>query len=102
MEFDEGRFALGVHQAECVNAESFHEPERARDRAVRHDPHDHVHTFRHERDEIPEIVVRRLRLRKVPVRLLLGGVNQIGKLDGVLNKEDRNVVSDDVPVALLV
>ena len=31
----------------------------------------------------------------------LGGVDQVGKLDGVLDEEDRDVVADDVPVALL-
>ena len=101
VEFDERRLAFGVHQAKGVDAEAFHEPERARDRAVRHDPHDHVHALRHERDEIPEIIVSRLRLRKVAVGLLLGRMNQIGKFDRVLNKEDRNIIPDDVPVPLL-
>ena len=101
VEFDEGRFAFGIDQTKGVNAEAFHEPERARDRAIRHDPHDHVHAFRHERDEIPEIIVSGLRLRKVAVGLLLRRVNQIGKLDRVLDKKDRNIVPDDVPVTLL-
>ena len=45
MEFDEGGFVLGVDQAEGVDAKTLHEAERARDGAVRHDPHDHVHRF---------------------------------------------------------
>ena len=45
--------------------------------------------------------MRGLRLRKVAVRLLLGGMNHVGKLDRVLNEEYRNVVADDVPVAFL-
>ena len=28
------------------------------------------------------------------VRVLLGGVDQVGKLDGVLDEEHRNVVAD--------
>ena len=42
----------------------------------------------------------RLGLGKPPVWLLLGGMNQIGKLDGVLDEEDRNVVAHQIPVAL--
>ena len=51
-------------------------------------------------DEIPEIIVCRLRLRKVAVGLLLDRMNQIRKLDRVLDKEDRDIVTDDVPVTL--
>jgi hypothetical protein len=51
--------------------------------------------------EIPEIVVRGLRLRETAVGFLLGGMDDIGELDRVLDEEDRDVVADDVPVALL-
>ena len=101
VKFDEGRFVLGVDQAEGVDAKAFHEAERARDRAVRHHPHDHVHAFGRQADEVPEIVVRRLRLRKGAVRLFLDRVNHVRKLDGVLDEEHRDVVADDVPVAFL-
>ena len=74
---------------------------RARDGAVRHDPHHHVHGFGRQGDEVPEIVMRGLRLGKVAVRLRLGGMDQVGKLDRVLDEEDRDVVADDVPVAFL-
>lgn len=67
VELDEGRSVILVEQTEGVDPEPFHEPERARDRPVRHGPHDHVEALGRERDEIPEIVVCRLRLRKVPV-----------------------------------
>ena len=42
-----------------------------------------------------------LRLREAAVRLRLGGVDQVGELDRVLDEEDRDVVADEVPVALL-
>ncbi len=42
-----------------------------------------------------------LRLREGPIRLLLGGMDQIRELDGILDEEDRNVVTDEIPVALL-
>ena len=44
--------------------------------------------------------MRRLGLRKAAIGLGLGRVDQVGKLDGVLDEEDRDVVADDVPVAL--
>jgi len=46
--------------------------------------------------------MRRLGLGKFPIRLRLGRVNDVGKLDGVLDEEDRDVVSDQVPVSLSV
>ena len=46
MELDEGRFPLGIDEAEGMDAKAFHEAEGARDRPVRHDPHHHVHAFR--------------------------------------------------------
>ena len=101
VELDEGRLAVGVDQAEGVDAEALHEAERARDGPVGHDPHDHVHAFGRQRDEVPEVVVRGLRLREAAVGLLLGGVDQVGELDRVLDEEDRDVVADEVPVALL-
>ena len=101
VELDEGRFVLGVDQPEGVDAEAFHEAEGARDGAVRHDPHDHVHAFGRQRDEVPEIVVRRLRLREGAVGLRLHRMDQVGKLDRVLDEEDRDVVADEVPVAFL-
>ena len=41
------------------------------------------------------------RLREAAVRLRLGGVDQVGELDGVLDEEHRDVVADQVPVAFL-
>ena len=94
-------FVLGVEKAEGVDAETFHEAERPRDRPVRHDPHDHVHRLGRKGYEVPEIVVRRRGLRKAAVGLRLHGVNDVGKLDCILDEEHRDVVADDVPVAFL-
>src|SRR5258705_6650561 len=84
-----------------VDAESFHEAKGAGNRPVRHDPHHHVHAFRRQGDEIPEVIVGRLRVRKFSIRFRFGSMDQIGKLDGVLNKEHRNVIPDNVPIAFL-
>ena len=35
------------------------------------------------------------------MRLRFGRMDEIGKLDSVLNKENRHVVSDDVPVSFV-
>ena len=83
-----------------MNAEAFHEAEGARDGAVRHDPHEHVRAFGHKRSKVPEIIVSGLSLRKGAIGFFLCGVDQIGEFDRVLNKEHRNIVYHDVPVAL--
>ncbi len=101
VEFHEGRTILGIEETEGVNPETLHEPQGARNGAVRHHPLNHVHALGRQRDEIPEIVMRGLGLRKVAVGLRLHGVNKIGKLDRVLDEEDGNVVADEIPIAFL-
>ena len=54
-----------------------------------------------ETDEVPEIIVRGLSLRDLIVRLRLHGVNDVWELDSILNEEYRDIVADEVPVALL-
>ena len=54
-----------------------------------------------QRDEVPERVVGGLRLRDLPVRMRLGGVDDVGELDAVLDEEHRDVVADEVEVALV-
>jgi hypothetical protein len=101
MKLDEGRFPLSIDQAKSMNPKAFHKAEGSRDRSIRHDPHRHVDTFGCHRDEVPEVIVRGLRLRKSSIRLLLRRVDDIRKLDGVLNKEHGDVVANDVPIAFL-
>ncbi len=100
VELHVGGLARRVDQPEGVHPEALHEPERARDGPVRHDPQEHVGGLGHQRGEVPEVVVRGLRLREPPVGLLLGRVDEIGELDRVLDEEHRDVVADQVPVAL--
>ena len=40
-----------------------------------------------------------LRLREFAIRLWLGGVNQIRKFDGILDKEHRDVIADQIPIS---
>ena len=100
VEFDEARLALGVDQAEGVDAEAFHRAERARDRAVRHHPHDHVEALGHQAHEIPEIVVRRRRLREGAVGLWLHRMDEVGEFHRILDEEDGDIVADEIPIAL--
>ena len=97
----EARLPLGVHQAEGVHAEALHGAEASRQRAVGHDPHQHVGRLRHEGDEVPERVVGARGLRHAVVRFRLHGVDQVGELHRVLDEEHGDVVADDVEVALV-
>src|SRR5688572_33094076 len=58
-----------------------------------------MHAFRCQRNKVPKVIMRRLRLRKPAVRLLLGRMDDVWKFDRVLDEEDRNVVADEIPVA---
>src|SRR5450759_2171752 len=60
-----------------------------------------MHGFRRERNEIPERVVRGRRLRKAAVGFHLYGMDEVGKFDGILDEENRDVVADQVPVSFL-
>ena len=101
VELDEVRFAGGVDQPEGVHAEALHRPVAARDGAIGHRPHQHRGDLGHQRREVPERVVRGAGLRHREVRLGLGRVDQVGKLHRVLDEEDRDVVADQIPVALV-
>lgn len=99
MEFDEAGFTFGIDQAESVDTKALHGAQAFRDRAVGHGPQHHVCRFRHQRDEVPEGVVRRAASRDFVVRFRFYRVHEVGKLDRVLNKEDRHVVAHQVEVA---
>ena len=99
VELDEMAIATRIDKAKRVNAKAFHHPEASRHRAVRHGPHQHVRGFRHQRCKVPERVVRARRLRHAVMGLGLDSVNQVRKLDRILNKKHRNVVSHQVVIA---
>jgi hypothetical protein len=94
-------FPGGVHEPEGVHARPAHHPVAARHAVVRHHPDDGVHRLRGERHEVPEGVVRGARLRHLVVRFGLDRVHQVRELDRVLDEEHRDVVADEVEVALL-
>jgi len=51
--------------------------------------------------EIPEVVVGALGLRNLRVRLSLASVDNVREFYGVLDKENGNIISDEIPVSLL-
>ena len=59
-----------------------------------------AHTLGLKAHVIPEIVVRRLALRHLIVRLRLDSMDKVGKLDTVLDEEDRDIVANNIPVPL--
>lgn len=101
MELDERALALVIEKAEAVDAETFDHAQGARDGAVAHGPHHHMHRFWRERDEIPERVVRAGGLREAAVRFHLHRVDQVGELHRVLDEEHGDVVAHQIPVAFL-
>src|ERR1039457_1169444 len=60
-----------------------------------------MHGFRRERNEIPEGVVPGCRLRKSAVRFHFYGMDEVRKFNGILDEENRDVVADQIPIALL-
>ena len=100
VKFDEGRLAFGVHHPKGVDAKAFHHAIAARNRAIRHRPHQHVSGFGHQRRPVPERIVGAAGLRKGAIGFHFDGMDEIGKLDGVLDEKDRDIVADEVPVSL--
>src|SRR5688572_12128876 len=84
-----------------MHAEPLHRPVAAGDRTVRHGPHHHRGALWHERDEVPECVVSGAGLWHRKMRLGLCRVHEVGELHCVLDKEDRDVVADQIPVAFV-
>ena len=95
------RLARLVDESIGVNAKPLHGPIAARNGAVGHRPHQHVGDFRHQGGEVPERIVRGRRLWHGEVRFRLRGMHEIGELHRILDEEDRDVVADQIPVALV-
>jgi hypothetical protein len=83
------------------DAEAFHGSVGPGDSSIAHVPEDVVGGFGVERHEIPERVVGRMRLGDLAVGMGLAGVDDVGELDAVLDEEHRDVVADQVEVALI-
>src|SRR5208282_1918296 len=95
----ESRLGGIVDQSKTMDTESLDHPQGARQRAIGHDPHDHVHGFWREGNKIPERVVRCCGLREATVRFHLYGMDEIWEFNGILNEKDGNIISDQIPVS---
>src|SRR5579862_9714805 len=91
-------FPFPVYQSIGMDPESFHHSKRTWNSTVGHSPHEHVGRFRHQRCEIPECIVCSLGLGEAAIGLRLRCMDQIGKFDRILNEEDWNVISYQVPI----
>lgn len=49
--------------------------------------------------EIPKVIMSTLSLRNLIMRLRLHRMNNIRELDSILNKENRNIIPNNIPVA---
>ena len=101
VELDQHGGAVRRDQAVGVDAEALHHAVGARDAAVGHVPQGVVLGLGVQGHEVPERVVRGLRLRDLAVRVRLHRVHHVRELDGVLHEEHGDVVAHQVPRALV-
>jgi hypothetical protein len=101
VELHERAYAFGIGKGEGVDTKALHHAKRARDSPVAHRPHEHVGCLRMQVLEIPEIVMSALGLRDLRVGLGLASVNNDWEFYGVLDKENGNIISDEIPGSLL-
>ncbi len=101
MELHQRGLPGGVREPEGVDPEALHHPVGPRDAAVAHEPQGVVLGLGVQGDEVPEGVVRALGLGDLPIGMGLGGVDDVGELDAVLDEEHRDVVGDQVEGSLV-
>ena len=97
VEFDPDTFIGGIDHREGMAAEKVHVAEALRDAAVGHDDGDLMQRLRQQRPEIPIVV----RAAQPGARVALDRMVEVRKPQRIAEEEDRRVVADDVPVALL-
>lgn len=73
----------------------------ARDAVAGHGPEESVHSAGLLAEEVPRRIVSGGRLGDLIVRAGLDRVDQVGEADGVLDKEDGDVVADNVKVSFV-
>ena len=80
---------------------TYHVSVASRDTIARHCPEQRVQRCRLLAEEVPCGVVCSRTLRHLPVRSRLDTVDEIRKLNSILDEEDRNVVANNVKVAFV-
>ena len=71
-------------------------PETPRDAKACHRPEERVHGAGLRAKEIPSRIMSSSSLRDFVVRTWLDRMDQVGELDGILDEEYGNVVTDDI------
>ena len=100
METHKGALTIFIDKAITVNTKAFHHPKATRQRTITHQPNEIVHGLRAKRDKIPKGIMGRGRLRKATVRFWFNRMNKIRKFHRILNKENRHIITDDIPITL--
>jgi hypothetical protein len=95
-ELDELCLAFVGDETECVHTPAIDMPEGAYGAMAAHRPEKCVKPGRLLREEVPRAVVSGGSLRYLLVRTWLDGIDQIQKLDSILDEEHGYAVSDDV------
>ncbi|MPM66119.1 hypothetical protein SDC9_113026 [bioreactor metagenome] len=97
MEFHPETLAVCVDKTECMASETVHVAIRTGDTSVAHCDGNLMQCFGKTAPEIPVVV----RAAQVSVRITFYSMVQIGKFQRVAEKEDRSVISDQIPIAFL-
>lgn len=95
-ELDELGLALISDKAEGVNTPSVHVPVRTDGSMAAHCPEQGVERRWLLTEKVPSAVMSGGGLRNLTIRPGLNSMDQIRELNGILNEEDRNVVTNNI------
>lgn len=98
---DELGLAVLGNQAEGVHTETIHVTVAAWNAVARHGPEEGMESGGLGAEEIPGGIVSGGSLGNLVVGARLDGVHKVGEADSILDEEDRDVVADDIEVALI-
>jgi hypothetical protein len=73
----------------------------ARDTKARHGEEESVKSSALHAEKVPSRIVSGSGLRDLAVGLRLAGVDHVGELNSILDKEDWDVVSNEIPVSFI-
>jgi hypothetical protein len=96
VELDELRGTLIGHKTVCVDTKPIDMSEGTGNAVTGHGPEQGVKTARLLAEVIPSLVMSSGGLGNSGLLIGLDGVDEVGELDGILNEENRNVISDNV------
>jgi hypothetical protein len=95
-ELDKLGLALVRNEAEGVHTPSIHMPVRANSAMTAHRPEQSMERRRLLAEEVPGAIMSSSSLRNLAVWPGLDSMNQVRELDSILNKEDGDVVTNNI------